>query len=66
MTRRRRNPFKTFLPLAGIFLLLSSLIGILVLFAFYSVDAWIPGALFTVALYASGMIVYGVYRVRSH
>jgi hypothetical protein len=66
MARRRRKPFKTFLPLAGIFLLMSSLVGLLVLFAFYSVDPWIPGALFTVALYSAGMIVYGVYRVRSH
>jgi uncharacterized membrane protein SirB2 len=66
MGRRRRNPFKTFMPTAGVFLLLASLIGILDLLVFerYSVAPWIPGALFTVAIYAIGMIVYGIYRVR--
>jgi hypothetical protein len=54
------------MPTAGVFLLLASLIGILDLLVFerYSVAPWIPGALFTVAIYAIGMIVYGIYRVR--
>jgi hypothetical protein len=66
MGRRRRNPFKTFMPTAGALLLLASLGGTLDLFLFepYSVDPWIPGALFTVAIYATGMIVYGIYKVR--
>ena len=64
MGRRRRNPFTTFLPVAGVCLVLAALIGLSVLFAFYRVDPWVPGALFTVAIYGAGMIVYGIYKVR--
>ena len=67
MGRRRRKAFKTFLPVAGLLLVLSSLavLAVFLMFYKYNLRPWIYGSLFTSTIYGIGMIVFGVYTVRS-